>query len=1143
MSQKDRTVAALAAAIIGVVVALPVGAAERDSLSQPRPPAPDYTLRLGEMSFDPLVDPLILPAGWEAVDHDGSDLRLVQLAGPTQDAWLDDLQATGVEIVQYIHPYTYIVWGKPESRDAAGNVAAARWSGDFAPAFRVLPRWRDLPDAQLDMRVTLYRGADTDAIIDQIAGLGAIPTGRRVVNKTFEIASFTVSGAQFREIARIPGVYTVKPVPLDGGLRSEMSSQINAGNYDAGNLAFPGYMSWLAGMGRDGAGVVIANVDGGVQDTHPDLVGRLIGCSGVSCGGGASSGHGTHTAGIMAGDGTSGTMDSFGFLRGLGVAPGASLVEQVYSPYFTQPGGMLLLMSDSYNSGASLSGNSWGPSGSPLGYDDDTMQVDVGTRDTDPARAGDQPLLFVLSFMNGNGGTSSQGTPDEAKNIFNIGSTKMQTGSGAQILQIDDMSANSAHGPALDGRTIPHMVAPGCQVDSTYSGSGYALLCGTSMASPQVSGAVALFIDYYRGRPQYIDDPSPALVKAAFLPVAHDLAGHHDADGGILGHPFDSKQGWGRLALPPVVMPDPNSVRYCDQEVVLDNTGEEWSITLSPLDPGQPVKLMLVWTDAPGHGLGGSTPAWNNDLDLVVEAGGTYYGNNFGSNGYSISGGSPDDRNNTEGVFLGPIPPGSFTVRVVASNINSDGLPNVGDLTDQDFALVAYNVAEEPGFAIFSTPTAQDLCAPGDALYSIDLVQILGYAEPVTLSASGLPAGVTGSFSTNPVVPPATVTFTASADAAAPFGQYAVTIEGNSIDLDRSTNVSLTLANDVPTAPTLTSPANGAVDVARMPTLAWQPATQGVQYDLQVATSEAFTTIVYSETVSETSHTVGISLNTVTQYFWRVRATNPCGDGGYSMPFAFTTLDQADYFTEEFLSGFDLDGMTIEFYPDGSGDYYGVCGYESAGLPTNPAGGITLPLSDDDSELVTPASPVLVYGTSYATINVGSNGYITLGGADTDYTETLGDHFDMPRVSALFDDLNPSSGGTISWKQAADRVIVTWQNVPEYSSTGSNTFQVEMFFDGPIHITWAGVSSNDSVVGLSGGGGIPFDYVESDLSQSGPCPEDCPADIDGSGVIDVDDLTQVILFWGDAGGPADINNDGIVNVDDLTEVILGWGPC
>ena len=43
-----------------------------------------FTLRLGELSFDPVQGMPDLPAGWEPVRADGPDLHLVQLAGPTQ---------------------------------------------------------------------------------------------------------------------------------------------------------------------------------------------------------------------------------------------------------------------------------------------------------------------------------------------------------------------------------------------------------------------------------------------------------------------------------------------------------------------------------------------------------------------------------------------------------------------------------------------------------------------------------------------------------------------------------------------------------------------------------------------------------------------------------------------------------------------------------------------------------------------------------------------------------------------------------------------------------------------------------------------------------------------------------------------------
>jgi hypothetical protein len=65
------------------------------------------------------------------------------------------------------------------------------------------------------------------------------------------------------------------------------------------------------------------------------------------------------------------------------------------------------------------------------------------------------------------------------------------------------------------------------------------------------------------------------------------------------------------------------------------------------------------------------------------------------------------------------------------------------------------------------------------------------------------------------------------------------------------------------------------------------------------------------------------------------------------------------------------------------------------------------------------------------------------------------------------------------------------------------------------------------------------------LAQSS-CGSECPEDIDGDGVVEVEDLVAVILDWGCMAPPAcagDVTGDGETNVEDLVAVILGWGPC
>ena len=648
-----------------------------------------YELTLGGQSFDPLLSQPDFAEGWREVPvRSAPGLSLIQFHGPTKEDWLKDLKEDGVTPVQYIHPFTYLVWGEPDAVNTTAQRNFVRWTGDFLPAYIVQDKNRNLDSDPIPFRAMTLPQAGLDKLTTALEALGASQVAASSgFDPAFDLVSFILPGNRLQAAASLPGVYSIQPIPTDGGDRGEMSNQVNAGNIDTSNRALPGYQAWLESLNLSGEGVVIANVDSGVDETHPDLASRMSDCTGTSCGGSAfASNHGTHTAGIMAGDGFSETMDSNGFLRGLGMAPGANLVEQVYSAVDGFPNQMSLLMTESYQNGAVISGNSWGPSGTPQGYDYDTRLVDIGVRDGDPDTAGNQALTYVLSIMNGYGGTSTQGTPDEAKNTFTIGSTFMQSALGSQYLNINDLSYNTAHGPALDGRIIPHMVAPGCNVDSTFMTSSYGLMCGTSMASPHVSGAAALFFEQYRN--QYAVDPSPALVKAAFLPVAHDLSGNKDADGDPLGHPFDAKQGWGRLDADAVLNPA-MSVLYYDQEILFQNTGEFWGFSIK--GGVDELRAMLVWTDAPGHGLGGEASAWVNDLDLSVSFNGqTYYGNNFGSEGFSVPGGSPDMMNNTEGIFLRDVNSDVVTITVTAMHIAGDGVPNIGDGTDQDFALAVY---------------------------------------------------------------------------------------------------------------------------------------------------------------------------------------------------------------------------------------------------------------------------------------------------------------------------------------------------------------------------------------------------------------------------------------------------------------------
>lgn len=665
-----------------------------------------YRVRIDDEYIDPAEGFVEVPEPWRrAAPGNQADFRLVQFQGPIKSEWLQQLRTRGIEPIQYMAPFSYIVWATPDALEAGRSLDRVRHAGDLPPVLRVPVQARRTPDYH-SFAMAMIHGPSSRQVIERIRRAGVAVTSDTRIDQQLRVLGLGAAAGRFLDLARIPGVLTVQQIGQDAGPRGEMSQQSVVGNYDETNTLFPGYLDWLTPTGLDGSGVVVGIVDGGIHESHPDLVDNMVACSGSgpSCSLGVDS-HGTHVAGAVAGTGASGQLDPAGFLRGQGVAPGASLVNQRYGPLLgggpggMAPAGMLSIYRDSADSGASLTNNSWGPTGSPQGYDIPTMEIDFVSRDADPDTEGAQPVLAVWSIMNGYGdrnfGTcqpSSLGSPDEAKNLFAVGSTRLQTGVGFQTSEIFDISSNSAHGPACDGRIVPHIVAPGCTTDAPDSAAGYGLKCGTSMASPVVSGGVALFWEKYRKT--FGSEPSPALVKAAFTPVAMNLEGFRDADGGLVGARPNRKQGWGRLDLDAVINP-PFEVRYFNQQTVLDETGDTWEVALAADDPAEPVRLMLAWTDAPGAGIGGTSPAWVNDLDLIVESGQTVYlGNVFGNDGFSEAGGSPDGANNLEGVFLAPDQHAGqpFAITISAANLAEDAL----DVYEpgaprQDFALVCYN--------------------------------------------------------------------------------------------------------------------------------------------------------------------------------------------------------------------------------------------------------------------------------------------------------------------------------------------------------------------------------------------------------------------------------------------------------------------
>ena len=105
----------------------------------------------------------------------------------------------------------------------------------------------------------------------------------------------------------------------------------------------------------------------------------------------------------------------------------------------------------------------------------------------------------------------------------------------------------------------------------------------------------------------------------------------------------------------------------------------------------------------------------------------------------------------------------------------------------------------------------------------------------------------------------------------------------------RQVGFSVNLASASPAATTLTAPANNATGAGLNPTFSWTAVASATSYEIQVATDSGFTNVVASGSVSTNSYIPATTLNPTTVYYWRVRALNACGNGGYSPAFQFTT--------------------------------------------------------------------------------------------------------------------------------------------------------------------------------------------------------------------------------------------------------------
>jgi hypothetical protein len=425
----------------------------------------------------------------------------------------------------------------------------------------------------------------------------------------------------------------------------------------------------------DGSGQIVAVADSGLDEDHGDFGTRVVGNFDVIGDGSTAdkhSGHGTHVACTVLGDGTKG-----GYA---GVAPDAELYFQAMENDNTgnfQSPSLNYLLNTAYNSGARIHTNSWGSSAaSNQGkYTSESEDVDDRANNYDRVYNGVEGLTILFAAGNDGPNSGTVGSPSTAKNSVTVGNHQARY-NGAP----DNLMSGSSRGPTDDGRIKPDIIAPGgyvrsCRAQeaqdiagSSWQSTWYLEYTGTSMATPNAAGASALIREYLL---EIAQRPSPqgALIKALLVLGAEDINARDIPN---------NDEGWGRVNLKETLAPSQGRGIWVDDRSVLSNTGQSKSYVFNVTFANSQLKTVLAWSDARGSRF--SSNQLVNNLDLEVESpdGTVYLGNDFAS-GRSTTGGTKDNVNNLEVVLIDAAIKGIWTVRV------KDGLH--GGSNTQPFAI------------------------------------------------------------------------------------------------------------------------------------------------------------------------------------------------------------------------------------------------------------------------------------------------------------------------------------------------------------------------------------------------------------------------------------------------------------------------
>jgi len=290
--------------------------------------------------------------------------------------------------------------------------------------------------------------------------------------------------------------------------------------------------------GSEGQGITVAVVDTGVDDEHPDLVGKLLDSKDFTEEGYYDgNGHGTHVAGTICGTGEA----SNGKYKG--VAPKANLIAA-----------KVLDSSGSGSFSGVIAGLEWATGKNPQVMNLSLGQDIAGSCDgTDPVcqavdAAWDKGVVVCVAAGNAGPGSSTVGTPGCSKKVITVGASD----------KADQIAFFSSRGPTKDNRVKPDILLPGSNIvapraKNTSLGhpvnQSYTSASGTSMATPHCCGVAALMLSANK-------ELTPDAIKQKLMQTAKNL--HYEPNTQGAGRVDALKAVTGSPTSPPPAQPVPN---------------------------------------------------------------------------------------------------------------------------------------------------------------------------------------------------------------------------------------------------------------------------------------------------------------------------------------------------------------------------------------------------------------------------------------------------------------------------------------------------------------------------------------------------------------------------------------------------------